>query len=158
MGRGGSWGALRSGRRARERSATFALQGGPLISSLSASTGKNHDRREHWSIGERQTVGADRGHSSDECGYPARPVRMHASHVDLRPTQTGNIKGLQISVCNLLYWKEGKKVTIFESSYNRRCSWRYYSPLCLQVAESEGSLLPLTPVLPLLPALLPAQL
>jgi hypothetical protein len=42
---------------------------------------------------------------------------MHASHVDLRPTQTGNIKGLQISVCNLLYWKEGKKVTIFESSY-----------------------------------------
>ena len=54
-------------------------------------TGQNHDRREHWSIGGRQTVRADCGHSSDECGYPARStqnsagawseVRTHASHV-----------------------------------------------------------------------------
>ena len=34
---------------------------------------------EHWSIGARQTVGADCGHSSDECGYPTRQVGMPAS-------------------------------------------------------------------------------
>src|ERR1019366_6443098 len=38
----------------------------------SKTPGKNNDRREHWSVGERQTTGADRGHSSAECGYPAR--------------------------------------------------------------------------------------
>ena len=53
-------------------------------------TGKNHDRREHGSIGDRQTVGSDRGHSSDECDYPARPVRTDASHVGLTPTPSGN--------------------------------------------------------------------
>ncbi len=47
-------------------------------------TGKDIDRPEHRSIGEWQTVGADCGHSSEECGYAAGlQVSPHTSPVGL---------------------------------------------------------------------------
>src|ERR1022692_2207757 len=67
-------------------------------------------------------------------------------------------KGCRFRSVTFYIGKRERKRQYAKAHTNRRCSWRSYSPLCLQVAESEGSLLPLTPVLPLLPALLSAQL